>query len=236
MAERSDHSTGDPRAASAVEVHHQATLVHGRYLLREGRHGEAPPLLVGFHGFGEKSEQHMEKLQGIPGSEHWLLVAVEALHPFYTRKGKIVASWMTGQDRELAIDDNIRYVASVVAALKRRYPKHGPLVFCGFSQGVAMAYRAAARSGHPCHGLIALAGDVPPAIGAGELPGFPPILLGRGTEDAWYDVDKMSQDLEVLARHGIDVETCVFEGGHDWEAPFYAAAGRFLDTIRAAGS
>ncbi len=216
----------------SFEVHHQSTLVHGRYLVDVGQSGEAPPLLVGFHGFGEKSDHHMEKLQNIPGSEHWLLCAVEALHPFYTRKGEIVASWMTRQDRELAIDDNIRYAASVVATLKRQYPNHGPLVFSGFSQGVAMAYRTAARSGHPCHGLIALAGDVPPAIGAGELPAFPPVLLGRGTEDGWYNEEKMDQDLAVLARHGIDVTPCVFEGGHTWEAPFYEAAGQFLDDIR----
>ncbi len=211
------------------EIRHQATLVHGRYLVRLGSEcGPQPPMLVGFHGYGEKADDHLTKLEGIVGSERWLLCAVEALHPFYTRKGEVVACWMTAQDREQAIVDNIRYVASVIDSLKQQLPQHGRLVFSGFSQGVAMAYRAAARCGHPCHGLIALAGDVPPEVGAGELPAFPPVLLGRGTQDAWYSEDKMERDMEVLARHGIAVESCVFDGGHDWEPPFYEAASRFL--------
>src|SRR4029077_9861550 len=113
---------------------------HGRYLVRQG-----PPerLLVGFHGYGENAEVHMGQLRQIPGIERWTAVAVQALHPFYlNRSGEIVASWMTSLDRELAIEDNRAYVRSVVAAF--RPPRH--LVFLGFSQGVAMAYRAAAGS------------------------------------------------------------------------------------------
>lgn len=220
-----------PQAASSHQIRHQAAIVRGRYLVDVGQSGATPPLLVGFHGYGEKADDHLEKLKGIPGSEQWLLCAIEALHPFYTRKGDIVACWMTAQDREQAIDDNIRYTSSVVASLKREFPGHGPIVFSGFSQGVAMAYRAAARSGHPCHGLIALAGDVPPEIAAGELPAFPPVLLGRGKEDGWYSEEKMDKDLEVLARHGIEVTSCVFDGGHTWEALYYEAAGRFLTQV-----
>ena len=156
---------------------------------------------------------------------------MEALHPFYTRQGDVVASWMTKQGREQAIDDNIRYVASVVAELKRRFGAPRRLVYSGFSQGVAMAWRATVRAGHPCHGLIALAGDVPPEVAAGEHSSLPPVLLGRGLTDAWYDEKKMGADLEVLNRLGVDVTECVFEGGHDWTAEFFQAAGKFLRQI-----
>ena len=123
--------------------------VHGRYLVRDG-----PPerLLVGFHGYGETAEAHMAELAQIPGIERWTAVAVQALHPFYAgRTGMIVASWMTSLDRELAIDDNREYVRSVVAQL----PAPMQLVVLGFSQGAAMAYRAAAGSN--ATGLIVLA-------------------------------------------------------------------------------
>ena len=49
---------------------------------------------------------------------------------------------MTRQDREAAIADNIDYVDRVVAATRTAAE---PLVFAGFSQGVAMAFRAAVR-------------------------------------------------------------------------------------------
>ena len=126
------------------------------------------------------------------------------------------------------IDDNVRYAAAVISEVRRRERTSGVLALAGFSQGVAMAYRAAARCGFPCHGLVALAGDVPPDAAASAAPGFPPVLLGRGTEDQWYDEGKMKADLATLENMGAAVETCVFDGGHDWTEEFFQAAGRFL--------
>lgn len=193
--------------------------------------GEAAGLLVGFHGYAETAEDHLEQLGRIPGADAWHRVAVQALHPFYTRAGQVVAGWMTRLDRELAMEDNLRYVAAVVGRLAARFPGVHRLVFSGFSQGVAMAYRAAAGCGRPCHGLVALAGDVPPDVAGRPLPGFPPVLLGRGTGDEWYTEEKMTADLEVLGRHGIEVNSHVFEGGHVWEESFLAATGDFLGRL-----
>lgn len=213
-------------------VRHIAARVHGRYLV-ELAAAEAPEgLVVGFHGYGEDAAAHLEELRRIPGGARWHRAAVQALHPFYTRSGEVVASWMTKQDRELTIEDNVRYVGDVVGALERELGEPARLVFAGFSQGVAMAWRAASGGGHPCHGVIALAGDVPPEVAeAGPLPRALPVLLGRGTEDTWYTEQKMDADLEVLARRGVEVETCVFENGHAWAPEFVAAAGRFLERV-----
>ena len=213
------------------EEHWIATVTHGRYLLERAASVDGPPLLVGFHGYGENAERHLEKLQKIPGAGDWVLCAVSALHPFYnTKTGEVIHSWMTSRGRERAIDDNVAYVGRVISDVRRRTGASDRLVFAGFSQGVAMAYRAAARSGFPCQGLIALAGDVPPDVAdhGGELP---PVLLGRGTEDAWYTEEKMTADLEVLAGLDANVETCVFEGGHDWTPAFWDRAGELLARV-----
>ena len=136
--------------------------VHGRYLLE----GPADaPLLLGFHGYGEDAEAHLERMRGIPTSEPWQLCSVQALSRFYRSRGElVVASWMTRQDRELAIDDNVAYVKRVVAALAEEGRVNGCLVVTGFSQGAAMAYRASARSLSRCSGIIAVGGDLPPEI------------------------------------------------------------------------
>ncbi len=209
-----------------------ATITHGRYLVH-GEAGEGAPLLVGFHGYGENADRHMKKLRRIEGADGWLLCAVGALHPFYNNKtGEVIDSWMTRRGREQAIVDNVSYVSRVIAEVRQRYKPSTRLVFAGFSQGVAMAYRATAASGFRCHGLISLAGDVPPDVAAngGSLP---PVLVGRGTQDTWYDETKMEDDLTVLKKLGVDVETCVFEGGHDWTPEFYASAGEFLRRVDA---
>jgi len=207
-----------------------AALVHGRYLV-EAPEVDGCPLLVGFHGYGENAEKHLEDLRRLPGASRWALCAVQALHPFYNRTGDVIACWMTRLQRERAILDNVRYVASVVAELKRELPVSDRLVYLGFSQGAAMAYRAAAGSGHPCQGLIVLGGDVPPELERHDLSRFPPVLLGRGTSEEWYDAAKMEHDVELLRRKGADVRPCVFEGGHEWTNEFRAAAGQFLEEV-----
>ena len=216
----------------SFQVETQAAITHGRYLLA-GAEEPGSPLLVGFHGYGENSERHLEKLVQIPGIEAWRLCSVEALHPFYTRNGRIVASWMTSQGREQAIDDNIAYASSVVATLKRRFGEPQRLVYAGFSQGVAMAWRATVRSGHLCDGLLALAGDVPPEVAAARSSHLPPVLLGRGKADTWYTEEKMTADLEVLEGLGVEVESCVFDGGHDWTDEYFQAASAFLSRLLA---
>ena len=194
--------------------------VHGRFLY-ENRGEER--LLCGFHGYGETAERHMEELQKIPGATDWSLVAVQALHPFYTRAGAIVASWMTSLDRELAIADNIAYVRSVLDSL----PHPRTLVFLGFSQGAPMASRAAAHI--PASGLILLGGDIPPDV---KQPGvkLPPILLARGKRDEWYGEEKFKDDLRFVGNRS-DAEVYEFEGGHEWTDGFRERASEFLGAI-----
>ena len=201
------------------------TAVHGRYLVRVPAAAGPWPALVSFHGYAEDAAVNMSALRRIPGISGWLLVAVQALHPFYTKNDRIVASWMTRQDRELAIADNIRYVAAVVAAVRDEFGAAPPIVFAGFSQGGAMAYRAAAHADGA--GVIVLAADVPPDVTAD----LPPVLIGRGRSDTWYSEDKLAADLHRLRRMAVDAEACVFDGGHEWTDEFAAAAGQFLRRI-----
>jgi predicted esterase len=127
-----------------MHVHSIGAQVHGRYLV-DRPDGDGPwPVLVGFHGYAERGEHMLEVLKRIRGDRRWLLVSVQALNRFYTRTQEVVGNWMTREDREFAIADNIAYVAGVVAAVRRDYPATTNVVYVGFSQGVAMAYRALA--------------------------------------------------------------------------------------------
>ena len=208
------------------------TTVHGRYLVQVPRTNGPWPALFTFHGYGEDAAANLSAVQRIPDLDDWLITAVQALHPFYTKKQQIVASWMTSQDRERAIDDNVRYVRSVVNAVTREFPINADLFLAGFSQGVAMAYRAAAHVSGAA-GVIALAGDVPPDITIrADRTALPHVLLGRGTADEWYTEQKMAADLERLQTLAASVDVCVFPGGHEWTEPFAREAGAFLSRLR----
>lgn len=197
------------------------TPVHGR-LVHVSRGDDR--LLVGFHGYAETAEIHVAQLELIPGIAAWSVAAVQALHPFYTRAGNVVASWMTSQDRELAIADNREYVRRVVSAL----PPAKVLVFAGFSQGAAMAARAAAAESRSA-GLILLGGDLPDEITADPHRRLPPVLIGRGSRDEWHTAEKLKKDLRYL--DGKDVTVCEFDGGHEWTDGFRAAAAAFLARV-----
>jgi len=138
---------------------------------------------------------------------------------------------VTRQDRDLAIADNLAYVEAVIAAVRRDHRTTDTIVYAGFSQGVAMAYRATAfvRS-PPASGAILLAGDVPPDV-APHLAELPPLLIGRGTADEWYTETKAAADATVFQQTGVQPTVHVFEGGHVWDPSFTARAGTFLDTM-----
>ncbi|MGB5813602.1 MAG: phospholipase [Thermoanaerobaculia bacterium] len=205
--------------------------VHGRYLIRPAT-ADCRGLIFGFHGYGTNAEHLLEEMAAIPGISDWTLVAVQALHPFYnTKTREVVASWMTKLDRELAIGDNIRYVRGVVEQVQQETGVEGPLVYVGFSQGVAMAYRAAAGAGHPSLGLIALGGDVPPELAERNLDGFPPVLIGRGNREDWYSQDQLEADVAVLTAKGVEVETCVYTGGHEWTNEFRLRCTEYLNQL-----
>ena len=222
----------DAGAPPSVAVRTIAARVHGRYLVETADRPGPAPLLVGFHGYGEHAERHLADLRRIPGSARWVRVAVQALHRHYSDDRRhVVGSWMTRQDRDLAIADNVAYVRDVVSVVRQECGIDGQVVYCGFSQGVAMAYRAARRAGHPCRGVIALAGDVPPELMDAPDGDWPPVLVGRGTTDAWYTEGKMAADLAFLEGVGAVVTPIVFDGGHAWTDAIRAAAGRFLASV-----
>lgn len=206
-----------------------ATLTHGRYLVDAPATAGPHPLLMGFHGYGENADMQMTHLRAMVGERRWLIVSVQGLGRFYTRgDADVVACWMTRQDRELAIADNITYVDAVVDEVRRSYATNDTLVYAGFSQGVAMAYRAAAFGAAKPSALIVLAGDVPADV-APHAFGLPPILLGRGTADTWYTEARAQADREQLTRAGVSVTEHVFDAGHGWHPSFIERAGVFLD-------
>ncbi|PYR28242.1 MAG: phospholipase [Acidobacteria bacterium] len=206
-----------------------AASTHGRYVVAPSSSAGPSPLLVGFHGYAESAEMHLERLRAIPGAARWLIVSVQGLHRFYRgRSQDVVASWMTRQDRELAVADNVGYVASVVDQVSREWAAGQPLIFAGFSQGVATTFRAAAASTTGVSGIVALGGDVPPDLDQPALARIPAALIGRGADDEWYSPAKFAEDLQRLTAAGVDVRPIEFDGGHEWSADFNRAAGEFL--------
>jgi predicted esterase len=208
---------------------------HGRVLVK--RHPMSFPAsfpavtLVGFHGYAQSAEDMMDVLQRIPGSDRITLVAIQALNRFYTRGDqKIVASWMTRQDREETIADNLTYVDRVLKTTSGVVSeKTTPdVIFLGFSQGVAMAYRAALLGTHRAAGIIALGGDIPPDVKDVPAAKWPRVLIEAGTNDQWYTSAKIAADDEFLESHGVIHDVHRRDAGHEVTDEMLAAAAGFI--------
>jgi predicted esterase len=190
---------------------------------------------VGFHGYGQNARAFLEVLRGIPGSERWLIASVQALHPFYhPRTNEVIASWMTREDREHAIADNVAYVDAVLDDLAGAYGAPRAIVFAGFSQGVAMAYRAAVLGARRGRAIFAAGGDLPPELAARTDLEWPAVVACTGTDDSWYTPALLERDLAVLRSRGAAARGVTFRGGHDWSADVSAAAAQLLAGIASA--
>src|SRR5688500_16419692 len=202
------------------------TDTHGRYLVGIPAHSRAT--LVGFHGYKENALVHMEVMRRIAGDRPIGLISIQGLHRFYAGGGTVVASWMTKEDREHAIADNVAYVGKVLTMVTDEFGMTRPMIYVGFSQGVAMAFRAAALVQRPCDGVIALASDVPPDV-APLAASLPRVLYGRGERDELYPAAQAAKDLEILRTAGVHVSVATFDGSHEWTPAFIENSASFVD-------
>lgn len=206
-----------------------ATMTHGRVLVRDARAGAGRGVLVGFHGYMEQAALQMERLAAVPGADRWTLVSIQGLHRFYRgRTQEVVASWMTREDREEMLADNLEYVDAALDSVP-----HGPstrIVYAGFSQGGAMAFRAAVRGRRRAAGVMAVGSDVPPELLGDPGAAFPPVLLVRGARDAWLTADRFAADLNALAAR-TRVRALEVDAAHEWNAAVGVGLADFLSSI-----
>jgi predicted esterase len=169
----------------------------------------------------------LAEMKQLPGSEAWTLASIQGLHRFYSRGQKVVASWMTREDRELAIADNIAYVNCVVREVLAS-EDNATIVYIGFSQGVAMAYRAAVLGSHPAAMVIAIGGDVPPDVKTAPAARFPNVLVAAGVNDAWYSSDVLAEDEAFLRDHRVRFNVFRYAAGHEFSDELRAHLGEVL--------
>jgi predicted esterase len=210
----------------AMTEHHLETTVSGRYLVELPK-GDGPfPLLAGFHGYGQTAEEELALLRQIPGSDGWILLSIEALHPFINARGQPGASWMTRRDRERRIAENERYVDAVISRVMAELPVDGRLVIHGFSQGAGMACRAAVPGRQAVTAVMLLGGDIPPELD--DLARMRAVHIGRGDSDHFYRRIQLDSDVARLREAGIEPSVCEYAGGHGPNDEYFEAAGRFL--------
>ena len=208
--------------------HHLSVTRTARYFSVGGEASESGALRelwIVCHGYGQLAAQFLEPFAAL--ATPWRrIVAPEGLSRFYLERSrvgvntqaKVGATWMTREDREHEIDDQVSYLDALLDAIHPAAASGVRLRVLGFSQGVATVTRWLIRGRRVrADEVILWAGSFPPdievSVFADRLAGAP-VVLAVGTRDelaSWAGADVTQQR---FAEAGISARLVSFNGGH----------------------
>ena len=207
--------------------HHLAVTRTARYyIVGDGTGDDAiEDLWIVCHGYGQLAATFVapfEKL-AIPWRR---VVAPEGLSRFYldaSRKPgdaepRVGATWMTREDREREIEDQVTYLDALADHVRpARAMSSVRLRVLGFSQGVATVVRWLDRGRVRADEIILWAGSLPPDVNLATFAariGSVPVVLVVGTRDALAPWAAADTALRRLTDAGVSARLVTFAGGH----------------------
>ena len=171
------------------------------------------------HGYGQLAGKFIRSFESIITQQR-AIVAPEALHRFYldpplapAAERRVGATWMTREDRDADIRDNVAYLDAV--AVHARGARPSRVRAFGFSQGCATIFRWAVLGATHVHELILWSGEVPPDLDLEQAKtrlANTRIAIVQGASDALMAASV--RDRELLGAAGIRHEYHEHAGGH----------------------
>ena len=156
---------------------------------------KAKILLVVLHGYGQLAEFFIRKFKDI--SDDFLVVAPEGMHRFYLNgtSGRVGASWMTKEDRESDITDNLNWLTQLFTELTKQ-KTFEKTILLGFSQGGATAARWFYSQKVQFDQLILWASVFPPDLEKPQINSNSNNYFVIGTEDEYYNAEARMSEMD----------------------------------------
>lgn len=175
--------------------------------------GENPTfVLYALHGYGQLVKYFIRKFQQLEQS--CIVVAPEGMHRFYLKgsSGRVGASWMTKEAREVDISDTNRFLDALRIEIKQQYDL--PEILLGFSQGGASAARWNQTAGN-FHAQILWGCVFPPDIEKEKIHtcGKGNDFFVLGNQDEYFNSEAQEKIKEFY--ESIDYTIITFAGNHD---------------------
>jgi predicted esterase len=175
-----------------------------------GEPAKSENIWVCLHGYSQQISGFANALKSLntPGNA---VIIPEALHRFYIKgsSGDVGASWMTKEEREADIRDNIYYLDELYKRFDLANKKVSVL---GFSQGAATAVRWVCRGEIKIDKLVLWAGVIPPDLNLES--DLPKLCLVVGTKDEYLGTAELQKISDHLHQLELSFEIIQFEGGH----------------------
>lgn len=184
------------------------------------------------HGYGQLARFFLSAFEGMEDDR--FIVAPEGLSRFYTDDtfSRVGSSWMTREDRDEEIADQINYLDELARSVRRECPTTATIHVLGFSQGVSTASRWARLGSTSISHLVLWGGSMPPELEADDLRkqwSAIRIDLVHGSEDALVNEEKLLQNEAKLRAAGLRFGSQRFPGGHELDP---VVIGRLFEARR----
>jgi predicted esterase len=172
------------------------------------------------HGYAQLANYFIKNFEVLNDGKT-LIVAPEGLNRFYWKgfSDRVVASWMTKEDRECDIHDYVNFLNcvydDVISSLKNKNVRVNVL---GFSQGTATVCRWLANNKVKVDNLILWAGAFPEDMNfEADKVVFDAmkIVAVIGNQDEFLTEEAIAMQLLFLNKHKISIELIRFQGKHE---------------------
>ena len=176
------------------------------------------------HGYGQLAQYFLRKFEPLTG-ENIFIIAPEGLSRFYlselTNTGradnKVGSTWMTRENRQMDIDNYIRFL-DVVYGKELADHAHIPVTLFGFSQGCATVCRWAVDGNPAFNRLILWAGLFPPDMDfkkGNSILSTKKTYMVLGEQDPFLTSERMVEFDLLASQLGIVPEKVRFPGKHE---------------------
>ena len=174
------------------------------------------------HGYGQLAEFFVRKFKTVFSPER-LFIAPEGTNYNYLEgfQGRVGANWMTKHERETAIENNHRFLDTLMESFLEKYPHRPTVHVLGFSQGAATVTRWASHWDGKIDTLVLWAGgfalDMDLAI-AKEAFIETELIMALGDQDELISADNIQKQEELISQLGKEIHRLSYRGGHELES------------------
>lgn len=175
-----------------------------------------------FHGYGQLAEFFIRKFLPYDSPDR-LIIAPEGTNYSYLNgfHGKVGANWMTRHEREVAIENNHRFLDGLMENILTEFKEVPVIHVLGFSQGAATATRWTSRWSGRVKSLILWAGGFAQDLDLEKVRDVfseTKLILILGENDELITPESILKQEELIDKLGKIVQKISFSGGHELNA------------------
>lgn len=175
-------------------------------------------IVIVFHGYAMLAKHFVKKFSSMVNSNR-VVVAPEGLSKFYWEQmsGKVVASWMTSEDRFNEIKDQVNYLDLMLKEVLNSIQKSQlKISIIAFSQGVSTAARWLINSKNiEPNKIVFWAGSIPEEYFLNDKVKAIETFYVYGDKDPYVKKKDVDSKVRQINKIGFDFQIIEFEGLHE---------------------